>query len=198
MLIGYYTKSVMLTYTGAAAAVCGMALATGGNIKGALLCLSFAGLCDIFDGTVARHCKRTEDEKHFGIEIDSLSDAVNFGALPVIIFFCMGYTRPQHILIAALYIIGALSRLGYFNLTAMKTEGPVKHYTGLPVTCASMLFPLVWLICPKSVGFVVFPSAYLICAFLFVMKIPFTKPSAKMYPFIAVFISAIIASLVIA
>lgn len=197
MFIGYYTKSVVLTYTGAASAICGMGLAVNGNIKGALLCLSFSGLCDIFDGTIARRCKRTEDEKNFGIEIDSLTDVLSFGAFPALIFFALGYTRPQHVIIAALYMIGALSRLGYFNITAMKTDGPVKHYTGLPVTCASMLFPLVWLVCPKSVGFIVIPSAYLICAILFVSKIHFTKPNAKLYPFIALFIAGIITAVAI-
>ena len=197
MFIGYYKKSTVLTYTGATAAVCGMGLAVNGQIKWAMLCLSFAGLCDIFDGTVARRCKRTEDEKNFGIEIDSLTDVLSFGAFPALIFFCMGYTKPHHMAIAALYMIFALSRLGYFNITALKSEGPVKHYTGLPVTIVSMIFPLIWLLCPLSAGAIVFPISYLIVAFLFVTKIPFTKPSAKMYPFIAVFIAGILTAIAI-
>lgn len=196
MIIGYYTKSVLLTYIGVTSAVCGMAFATTKNVKVALLCLSFSGLCDIFDGTVARRCKRTDDEKKFGIEIDSLSDTVSFGALPIVILFSMGYNKPHHIIIASLYMIAALSRLGYFNLTAMKSSAPVKRYTGLPVTCVSMIFPLVWLICPKSLSAIVYPSACLICAILFVVKIPFTKPNAKAYPLIALFIASIIVALI--
>ena len=33
----------------------------------------------MFDGTVARMCKRSDREKKFGIQIDSLSDLIAFG-----------------------------------------------------------------------------------------------------------------------
>lgn len=38
----------------------------------AVLCLALSGLCDMFDGKIARTKKdRTEIEKRFGIQIDS-------------------------------------------------------------------------------------------------------------------------------
>jgi hypothetical protein len=44
----------------------------------------------MFDGKVARTKKdRTEQEKSFGIQIDSLSDLVSFGVLPAVIGFAM-------------------------------------------------------------------------------------------------------------
>ena len=46
----------------------------------------FSGLCDAYDGKVARMKKvRTEEEKAFGIQIDSLADMVAFGVLPACI-----------------------------------------------------------------------------------------------------------------
>ena len=48
--------------------------------------LGMSGLLDTFDGKVARTKKnRTEDQKRFGIQIDSLCDIVCFGVCPVII-----------------------------------------------------------------------------------------------------------------
>ena len=67
MFLGYYNKSVILTYIGAAAAVLGMALALSGKMKYAVLCLIVCGVADLFDGMIARRCKRTEEEKEFGI-----------------------------------------------------------------------------------------------------------------------------------
>ena len=52
--------------------------------------LMFCGLCDAFDGKVARTKKnRTEQMKQFGIQIDSLSDLVAFGVLPACIGIAM-------------------------------------------------------------------------------------------------------------
>ena len=45
----------------------------------------------MFDGKVARTKKdRTECEKKFGIQIDSLCDAICFGVLPVVIGYSVG------------------------------------------------------------------------------------------------------------
>ena len=71
MFIGFYGASVLLTYIGLAFSVTGMVLAFLGHILAAVMCLILAGVCDMFDGTVARDCKRSETEKKFGIQIDS-------------------------------------------------------------------------------------------------------------------------------
>ena len=45
-----------------------------------------AGLLDAFDGRIARtKANRTDAEKRFGIQIDSLNDLVCFGVLPAAI-----------------------------------------------------------------------------------------------------------------
>ena len=64
MFIGKWNKSVILTYLGMAVAVAGIFLSfTGIDVKYAFVCLMVAGICDLFDGAVARKCKRTEEEK---------------------------------------------------------------------------------------------------------------------------------------
>ena len=84
-MIGVYDYTVILTYLSLVSAMCGCIVSTAGNghpyIGGFFLL--FCGLCDTFDGKVARAKKnRTDREKAFGVQIDSLSDLVAFGVLP--------------------------------------------------------------------------------------------------------------------
>ena len=79
-MIGFYNYSVILTYISLLSSVFGMTQAIHGRFKAAVFCLALSGLCDMFDGKIARSMKnRTEDEKSFGIQIDSLCDVVCFG-----------------------------------------------------------------------------------------------------------------------
>ena len=80
-MIGFYNASVILTYLGVVSAVFGMSQAFNGNFKIAILCLMISGLTDMYDGTIAKMIKRSEDAKKFGIEIDSLCDLVCFGPM---------------------------------------------------------------------------------------------------------------------
>src|SRR5688572_15399467 len=49
--------------------------------------LVLSTVADMLDGKFARLFDRTADQKSFGVQIDSLADAVAFGAVPV---FCGG------------------------------------------------------------------------------------------------------------
>ena len=80
-MIGFYNVSVILTYAGVVSAVFGMSAAFNGNFKIAMICLMISGFTDMYDGTVAKMIKRSDDAKKFGIEIDSLCDLICFGAL---------------------------------------------------------------------------------------------------------------------
>ena len=71
--------------------VSGILAAMNGSPYSALLCLMVSGLLDAFDGRIARTKKnRTEQEKRFGIQIDSLNDVVCFGVLPGVIGASLG------------------------------------------------------------------------------------------------------------
>ena len=89
-LIGVYDYTVILTYMSLLSATFGMVQATRGHYTLAVLCVLFAGICDAFDGAVARTKKnRTEDEKNFGIQLDSLCDVISFGFFPAFLCFHM-------------------------------------------------------------------------------------------------------------
>ena len=89
-IVGFWNPSVILTYVGMSIAILGMFLAVSGRINYSFICLVLCGICDLFDGVVARRFKRTDEEKAFGIELDSLVDVVSFIALPVTIYMNIG------------------------------------------------------------------------------------------------------------
>ena len=68
MLIGKYNKSLIISYIGVISAVFGMYfLARCGDLKLTMICYLVAGVCDMFDGMVARMMKRDKDEELFAI-----------------------------------------------------------------------------------------------------------------------------------
>lgn len=94
-MLGIYDYTVVLTYVSLMVSIGGMMLSVNGHLNLAVLCLAISGLCDMFDGKIARTKKdRTEEEKCFGIQIDSLCDIVCFGVGPAIICYCIGMRGP--------------------------------------------------------------------------------------------------------
>ncbi len=89
-MIGFYDYTVVLTYISLMSSVFGMTQAIEGRYKTAIVCLAISGLCDMFDGKIARTKKnRTYDEKLFGVQIDSLCDVICFGAFPAVICYVL-------------------------------------------------------------------------------------------------------------
>ena len=91
-MIGVYDYTVILTYISLLSAGSGIivSLSGHGHPYVGIIFLLVCGLCDAFDGKVARTKKdRTDVEKKFGIQIDSLSDLVAFGVLPACIGVAM-------------------------------------------------------------------------------------------------------------
>lgn len=149
-MIGYYNYSVILTYCGLGAAIYGMIQAMEGNPRVAILCLMICGICDAFDGAIARTCKRTEDAKNFGIQIDSLCDLICFGVFPAVIGYGLGIRSLFGYLCMFYFILAAVIRLGYFNVQELNRvqteEGKRVYYLGLPVTNVALLIPCCMLI----------------------------------------------------
>ena len=175
--IGFYDYTVILTYLSLVSAVGGIMLSSQGRFTAAILCLMFSGLCDGFDGAVARSKKnRTDDEKAFGIQIDSLCDAVSFGLFPAIWAYFYGLKGPVGMVIVVVFSLCAIIRLGFFNVLEGKrqqTEGGCnKFYRGMPVTTVSMLLPLCYflgLLLPAEIFVIVLHVVMAAAAFLFVL-----------------------------
>lgn len=181
LFLGYYNKSVILTYIGAVSAVVGMSLCFSGIFRYAVLCLIICGVADLFDGMIARRCKRTDDEKSFGIQIDSLTDMVSFALFPVVISLSLGNREWYHIAVYSFYVIAAITRLGFFNVSS-SIETETKFYLGLPVTFASLIIVSAYIIGKIfSLGNIILPLCLFVTAILFIIRIKIAKPRGIAY-----------------
>ncbi|MCI8894722.1 MAG: phosphatidylserine synthase [Lachnospiraceae bacterium] len=207
-MLGYYDYTVILTYFSLISAGVGIFLCLSGNGHPYLgvFFLLFCGLCDAFDGKVARTKRdRTPEQRCFGIQIDSLSDLVAFGVLPACIGIAMLRISPMFRMIMhryphlwqkrlfmcalgavlVLYMLATMIRLAYFNVAEQERQnaetGVRKYYTGLPVTSASLIFPLVLLmqyVIPADVTAMYFGTA-IFTGFAFLSKIRVKKPGLR-------------------
>lgn len=189
--IGFYDYTVVLTFASLLSAVTGMIYAAREAFSAAVVCLIVSGICDAFDGTVARTKKdRTEDEKSFGIQLDSLCDVVSFGVFPAFLCYSMGMNGTLGLLIVLIYCLCAVIRLAYFNVMEAKRQqcegGSNKGYRGLPVTSISIVFPLVYVFrffLPEALFTGVLHVVLAVVAFLFILDFPVKKPDfSKLLP----------------
>ena len=186
-LIGVYDYTVILTYLSLISSVFGMTQAIHGDYKQAIFCLAFSGACDAFDGRVARTKKnRTEDEKNFGIQLDSLCDVVCFGVFPAMICYLLGVRGVIGLPIVFFYCLCAVIRLAFFNVLEGKRQksegGATKVYRGLPVTSISFILPMAfWLqFLMSDMAFLVLLHVLLaLVGFLFILDFPLKKPGLK-------------------
>ena len=149
--IGFYNYTVILTYMSLISGAIGMKFAYDGRPGLAILCLLISGVCDLFDGVVARSKKnRTATEKSFGIQLDSLCDVICFGVFPAVFLYFNGVNSIGGIALLIFYILCAVIRLAFFNVLESNRQasedGCAKGYRGLPVTSAAMIFPFFYLL----------------------------------------------------
>ena len=205
-VIGYYGYWVYLTYLSVVSAITGIYFAISGNVFLSIVCLMISGVCDMFDGTVAKTKKRNDEEKKYGIQIDALADIVSFGVLPIAIGYAIYsdilfenkdiFPTIINIIIFSSYVLAALIRLAYFNVQEMKLQDnniSRQYYEGLPVTSVALIIPLVYCLCmifdiPLDI---IFNKLYLIILLLFISKVRIPKIKGKKL-FILLFIGLIL------
>ena len=158
-MIGFYDYTVVVTYISLVSSILGMFCAIDGRLTLAVSCLAFSGLCDMFDGKIARTKKnRTDDEKSFGIQIDSLCDIVCFGIFPIILGYKLGMCKAYSIAILAFYGMAGVIRLAYFNVMEAKRQSETsenrKYYQGLPITSMAVIMPLLFVASVFFPGFI--------------------------------------------
>lgn len=199
-MIGYYNVSVILTYIGLLSSFFGMANLSVARsnpwaIKIAFLCLLFSGLCDMFDGKIARRTNRSPEAREFGIQIDSLCDLICFGVYPAFIVITISRKHWISMLAGALFVLGGVIRLAYFNVVENERQHQTsenrKYYQGLPITSSALIFPFIYAVeglvnryKPKipiqiSSMNLIYTIIMFLVAFLFVWDIKVKKPGIK-------------------
>lgn len=186
-MLGVYDYTVILTYISLMVSIGGMLFSLNGDCRMALVCLTISGLCDMFDGKVARTKKdRTEVEKRFGIQIDSLADIVCFGVSPAILCYRMGMRGLTGVAILLFYVLAGLIRLAWFNVSEEvrqdETEEKRKYYQGLPITSMAVLLPLLAVFKPmlgKREFMLSLHTLVLLVGLLFITNFKFRKPKNR-------------------
>lgn len=152
MFIGVYNLANFVTLLGLACAVVSCFIAGNGSdtaLKIAVCVFLLSGLCDMFDGRIARGAgSRTRKEKVFGIQIDTVCDMVSFGVAPAVICYFCGFNKWYDILVYIVYAACAAIRLAYFNTQAIE-ETPdlnMKGFTGVPVPFSCLVMPLLMIV----------------------------------------------------
>lgn len=173
MFIGYYNLANAVTLLGLVSALASCAVAINARCSAEfdknLIILAVAlflasGLCDMFDGRIARgYGSRTRKEKLFGIQIDSLCDMVSFGIAPVVIAYCAGFNQIYHLIAYVLYSVCGAIRLAYFNTQAVEETKDLnmKCFTGVPIPVCCLTVP------PMMLLFKLFGSANIAVSIIF-------------------------------
>ncbi len=114
---------------GLVCAVLGIYFAVLGDFPLAMIGVLWAVLFDWADGIIARQIPgRTDDQRAFGGQLDSLIDMVSFGVFPAVFLLSYGGFSPWF-LPGALLILGTSAlRLSYFNVYGLNSD---KTYIGL-------------------------------------------------------------------
>lgn len=192
--IGVYNLANCVTFLSIVAAM--VAVCYASNPKIAMLMLIVSGVCDMFDGRIARMFPRTDFEKSFGIQLDSFADTVAFVVTPAVFLVTQSHT-VWAVLIAILYVLAGVTRLCWFDIT---TDGNTKYFTGVPVTCIALLLPLMHAVAAlfgAAVSPVAIAVALFMMSFLFVANIQVKKPDGKWYAVFSVVAIAMVVVLLV-
>lgn len=183
-IIGYYRKCDFLTMASIASAFLGILLAIKGHFLLATLCMLLCGLCDAFDGRLARKYEYEENAKVYGVQLDSLADVICFGAFPAILTAMQSSYKITYI-VCCFYLLCGVIRLAYFNTMACDENAEKNVYIGVPITTASIVYPTVLILTrliKPNVVHIVMPIILAILGILFILRIRIPKPDvAKIF-----------------
>jgi len=149
-----------------------------GNFDAACWLILLAGFFDALDGMMARI---TNGTSLFGVELDSLADAVSFGAAPAFIVWTFGLQEfgILGLIVASLPAICGVVRLARFNVSF---DGEKKdHFSGLPIPAQAIFLAVLilnfnhpdWFSMPGPNDMTVLIPIVVLLALLMISSIPF-------------------------
>ena len=120
------------------------------NYITAIYLVTLSVVMDGFDGTIAR---LTKTESNFGMQLDSLVDAVSFGLVTSIFIYKWGFHlfHPQLGKVAGFIFLSAgVIRLARFNVYKEVKAYPPNIFIGLPIPLAAMSVLSIGLLFPAQ------------------------------------------------
>jgi len=136
----------LCSLAGLLCALLGIYFAVLKNFPAAIIGMIWAVLFDWGDGIIARKIKgRTNEQKDYGAQLDSLIDMVSFGICPAV--FLLSYGEFSAWFLPGAFVIVATSaiRLSYFNIFGLVNS---TTYKGLALDNNVILFAFVFLFEP--------------------------------------------------
>jgi len=109
--------------------------ASQGNFTYAAWLIIVAAIFDLLDGFMAR---LTKSSSELGVELDSLSDVISFGAAPSFLLYTTYFYQFETfgVIISSLLMIAGGFRLARFNVQLVGFDK--KFFTGLPIPLAAL------------------------------------------------------------
>lgn len=107
-----------------------------GHYRSAAILIIIAALMDGLDGLVAR---ATHTPSDFGIELDSLADAISFGLATSLLLYYWGMEMagPPAVFFSFVFLCAGVLRLARYNVRS-HVPSDRKHYQGLTVPSAAI------------------------------------------------------------
>jgi phosphatidylserine synthase len=124
-------------------AVLGLYFAVLKNFPAAIIGMIWAVLFDWGDGIIARKIKgRTDDQRAFGGQLDSLIDMISFGICPAVFLLSYGNFSPWFLPGAFVIVATSAIRLSYFNVFGLVDDST---YMGLALDNNVIIFAFIFL-----------------------------------------------------
>jgi CDP-diacylglycerol---serine O-phosphatidyltransferase len=148
-----YILPNLITVLAICAGLSGIRLAFEGRFETAVLMVLLAAFLDGIDGRLARMMK---GQSKFGAQMDSIADAVNFGAAPALVLYAyvLDQARSLGWIAALVYAIACCLRLARFNVMNDNPEQAANagdYFVGVPAPAGACLVML-----PVYLGFLGF------------------------------------------
>ena len=178
----------MITFSSVLASFYAIILSFDKDEKGIYLASVLIFYAIIFDGLDGRVARMTKTQSDFGMQLDSLADAISFGIAPAIIVYRWGLQDLNEIgmIVTFIYVVAGISRLAKFNVMAINGTANKNYFSGMPIPLGAGLIvgivmsyyqvkgltsipkgenPLVWQI--------ILSAIVLLISYLMVSNIPF-------------------------
>jgi len=124
-------------------AVLGIYFSIVGNFPVAIIGVLWAILFDWADGIIARQITgRTDHQRAFGGQLDSLIDIISFGIFPAVFLLSYGKFSPWFLPGVFLIVAASAIRLSYFNIFGLVDD---KTYMGLALDNNVIILAFVFL-----------------------------------------------------
>ena len=134
----------LVTLMGLTSGILSIYFALQGQFQAAVIALLWAILFDWFDGPIARRTLgRTEDQKLFGANLDSLVDVISFAISPGILLLAYAEFSPWFYPGFLAIVIAGVLRLAYFDVFGVAEDGTI---AGLSLDITPLVFTGMFLL----------------------------------------------------